>query len=76
MSIIKGYFEVVIGLISGAAAELDVTEGLIWYVLFIIEKRKGDVLLTFVELRYGRHLDLRKKDTAGSFKNAVLKSIF
>ena len=51
-------------------------EGLIWYVLFIIEKRKGDVLLTFVELRYGRHLDLRKKDTAGSFKNAVLKSIF
>ena len=51
-------------------------EGLIWYVLFIIEKRKGDVLLKFVELRYGRHLDLRKKDTFGSFKNAVLKSIF
>ena len=50
--------------------------GLIWYVLFIIEKRKRGVLLTFVELRYGRHLDLRKMDTAGSFKNVVLKSIF
>ena len=49
-------------------------EGLIWYVLFIIEKRKGEVILKFVELRYGRHkipLDLRKKDTAGSFMNAL-----
>ena len=53
-------------------------EGLIWYVLFIIEKRKGDVLLKFVELRNGRHkipLDMQKKDTAGAFKN-VLKKYF
>ena len=53
-------------------------EGLIWYVLFIIEKRKGDVLLKFVELRNGRHkipLDMQKKDIAGAFKN-VLKKYF
>ena len=28
-------------------------EGLIWYVLLIIEKRMGGVLLKFVELSYG-----------------------
>ena len=39
--------------ISGATAELAVMEGLIWYVLFIIEKRKGGVVLKFVELSYG-----------------------
>ena len=28
-------------------------EGLIWYVLFITEKRKGGVVLKLVELSYG-----------------------
>ena len=51
-------------------------EGLIWYVLSIIEKRKGrerGVLLKLVELS---PLDMRKKDTAGAFKNALRKHFF
>ena len=77
MSIIKGYFEVVIGLISGAAAELAVMEGLIWYVLFIIEKRKGDVLLKFVELGYGiRFLLICERRSRLARLRMLLRSIF
>ena len=61
--------------ISGVIAELAVMKGLIWYVHFIIGKRKRGVLLKFVELSCENKisLDMRKKDTAGAFKNALKK---
>ena len=53
-------------------------EGLIWYVHFIIRKRKvGGGGRTFkirgAELWNRIPLDMRKKDTAGQFKNALKK---
>ena len=38
---------------SGASVALAVMEDSTWYVHFVIEKRKGGVLLEFVELSYG-----------------------
>ena len=52
-------------------------EGLVWYVLFIIEKRKGDVLLKFVELSYGiRFLLMCERRTSLARLRMLLKSIF
>ena len=52
-------------------------ECLIWYVLFIIEKRRGGGGRTFkargAKLWNWIPLDMRKKDTAGAFKNARKK---
>ena len=52
-------------------------EGLIWYVHFIIRKRKVGGGRTFkirgAELWNRIPLDMRKKDTAGQFKNALKK---
>ena len=51
-------------------------KGLIWYVLFIIEKRKGDVYTFKVpgaKLWNKIPLDMRKKDTTGAIKNALKK---
>ena len=64
--------------ISGVIVGLAVMEGLIWYVHFIITKRKvGRGGRTFkirgAELWNRIPLDMRKKDTAGQFKNALKK---
>ena len=49
-------------------------EGLIWYVHFIIGKRKGRTFkVRGAALWNGIPLDMRKKDTAGAFKNALKK---
>ena len=52
-------------------------EGLIWYVLFIMEKRKGGVLLKFVELSYGiGFLLIRERRTALARLRMLLKNSF
>ena len=62
-------------MISGVTAELAVMEGSISQVRFMIGKRKGDVRGAKLWKRIPLDMRMRKKDTAGAFKNA-LKNIF
>ena len=65
--------------ISGVIVGLAFMEGLIWYVHFIIRKRKvgrgggRTFKIRGAELWNRIPLDMRKKDTAGQFKNALKK---
>ena len=65
--------------ISGVIVGLAVMEGLIWYVHFIIRKRKvgrgggRTFKIRGAELWNRIPLDMRKKNTAGQFKNALKK---
>ena len=53
-------------------------EGLVCYVFFIIEERKGVRTFKFRRAKLWNRipLDMRKKDTAGAFKNALKKNNF